>query len=175
MRRLRNSRASAAAAIAQVRSRAAHYARVGSRSTLRPGDGGAAAASRPAASRRKRRRRKRRRRKRRRRKRRRRGGGGDGGVNVRSPRPGGLLRRYLRDWSGHAARLGSRVGRVGRYDRAAAPHMRVGPRGRALSRVQRGRRSGARLAPAVLTPRRRRGTDRGRLYFFSETPGISHH
>ena len=51
--------------------------------------------------------------------------------------PGGLLRPRARDWSGHEARLGSRVGRVGRYDRAAAPHMRVGPRGRALSRVQR--------------------------------------
>ena len=38
-----------------------------------------------------------------------------------------------------------------------------------------GRRSGARLAPAVLPSPRRRGTDRGRLYFFSETPGISHH
>ena len=37
-----------------------------------------------------------------------------------------------------------------------------------------GRRSGARLAPAVLSPRRRRGTDRGRLHLFSETPGISH-
>ena len=36
-----------------------------------------------------------------------------------------------------------------------------------------GRRSGARLAPAVLAPSRRRGTDRGRLYF-SETTGISH-
>ena len=38
-----------------------------------------------------------------------------------------------------------------------------------------GRRSGARLAPAVPTSRRCRGTDRGCLYFFSETPGISHH
>ena len=38
-----------------------------------------------------------------------------------------------------------------------------------------GRRSGARLAPVVLTSRRCRGTDRGRLYFFPETPGISHH
>ena len=59
------------------------------------------------------------------------------GVHVRSPRPGGLLRPRTCDWSGHEARLGSRVGRVGRYERAAAPHMRVGPRGRALSRVQR--------------------------------------
>ena len=58
-------------------------------------------------------------------------------VHVRPPRPSGLLRPHARDWSGHEARLGSRVGRVGRYDRAAAPHMRVGPRGRALSRVQR--------------------------------------
>ena len=49
--------------------------------------------------------------------------------------------------------------------------------GRAVARYLafNGRRSGARLAPAVLTSRRRRGTDRGRLYFFPETPGISHH
>ena len=49
--------------------------------------------------------------------------------------------------------------------------------GRAVARYLafNGRRSGARLAPAVLTPRRRRGTDRGRLLFFPETPGISHH
>ena len=60
-----------------------------------------------------------------------------GRVHVRSPRPGGLLRSRARDWSGHEARLGSRVSRMGRYERAAAPHMRVGPRGRALSRVQR--------------------------------------
>ena len=33
-----------------------------------------------------------------------------------------------------------------------------------------GRRSGARLAPAVLTSRRRKGTDRGRLYFFQRPP-----
>ena len=38
-----------------------------------------------------------------------------------------------------------------------------------------GRRSGARPAPAVLTPHRRTDMDRGRLHFFSETPGISHH
>ena len=61
----------------------------------------------------------------------------DGRVQVRSPRSSGLLRPRARDWGGHEARLGSRVGRVGRYERAAAPHMRVGPRGRALSRVQR--------------------------------------
>ena len=49
--------------------------------------------------------------------------------------------------------------------------------GRAVARYLafNGRRSGARLAPAVLTSRRRRGTDRGRLHFFPETPGISHH
>ena len=46
--------------------------------------------------------------------------------------------------------------------------------GRAVARYLafNGRRSGARLAPVVLTSRRRRGTDRGRLHFFSETPGI---
>ena len=49
--------------------------------------------------------------------------------------------------------------------------------GRAVARYLafNGRRSGARLAPVVLTSPRRRGTDRGRLYFFPETPGISHH
>ena len=59
-------------------------------------------------------------------------------VQVISPRSSGLLRDTARATGVVGeARLGSRVGRVGRYDRAAAPHMRVGPRGRALSRVQR--------------------------------------
>ena len=49
--------------------------------------------------------------------------------------------------------------------------------GRAVARYLafNGCRSGARLASVVLTPRRRRGTDRGRLNLFPETPGISHH
>ena len=49
--------------------------------------------------------------------------------------------------------------------------------GRAVARYRafNGRRSGARPAPAVLTSHRRTGMDRGRLHFFSETPGISHH
>ena len=44
--------------------------------------------------------------------------------------------------------------------------------GRAVARYLafNGRRSGARLAPAVLTSRRRRGTDRGRLYFPPRDP-----
>ena len=58
-------------------------------------------------------------------------------VQVTSPRSSGLLRHRARNWGDRETRLGSRVGRVGRYDRAAALHMRVGPRGRALSRVQR--------------------------------------
>ena len=52
------------------------------------------------------------------------------------------------------------MGRVGRYDRAAAPHVRVGPRDRALSRVQRPPQWRAELAPAALTPRRRRELDK---------------
>ena len=60
------------------------------------------------------------------------------GVHVRSPRPGGLLRPRARNWGGHEARLGSHVGRVGRYDRAAAPHMRVDTRSsRAVAVVAR--------------------------------------
>ena len=79
-----------------MRSRAAHYARVGSRSTLRPGDGGAAAASRPAAARRKRRRRKRRRR----------GGGDDGGGAIHASH------RRRRRSLGTRSRVASRVSRV---------------------------------------------------------------
>ena len=56
----------------------------------------------------------------------------------RSPRPCGFLRHRARDRGGHEARLGSHVGRVGRYDRAAAPHMRVDTRSsRAVAVVAR--------------------------------------
>ena len=67
------------------------------------------------------------------------------GVHVGSPRAGGLLRHPALDWSGHGARLGSRVGRVGRYDPAAAPHMRVDMRSGAFN----GRRSARGMAPQV--------------------------
>ena len=36
-----------------------------------------------------------------------------------------------------------------------------------------GRRSGARLAPAVLTPHRRTNTDRGRFFFFRDPRHIA--
>ena len=49
------------------------------------------------------------------------------------------------------------------WDRAAARYLAFN-----------GRRSGARLAPVVLTSHRRTNTDQGRLVFLSETPGISH-
>ena len=52
---------------------------------------------------------------------------------------------------------------VPEWDRAVALYLAVN-----------GRRIGARLAPAVLTPHRRTNTDRGRLVFFSDTSGISH-
>ena len=74
----------------------------------------------------------------------------DIGVHVRPPRPSGLLRPRARDWGGHEARLGSRVGRVGRYERAAAPHMRVGPRGRRVQRPPQWR--AARAGGADVTP-----------------------
>ena len=61
-------------------------------------------------------------------------------------------------------------GHVGRYNQAAGPPTPACSHTGAFN----GRRSGVRLAPAVLTPRRRRGTDRGHFIFFSETPGISH-
>ena len=67
------------------------------------------------------------------------------GVHVGSPRPGGLLRHPALDWSGHGARLGSRVGCVGRYDPAAAPHMRVDMRSGAFN----GRRSARGMALQV--------------------------
>ena len=77
-------------------------------------------------------------------------------VHVRSPRASGLLR-------------GMRVGRAVRYDRAAAPHMRVGPRGRALSRVQRPPQwRAARAGGADVTPTHEHGP--GPFDFFSRDP-----
>ena len=90
-------------------------------------------------------------------------------MHVRPPRPSGLLRPCARDWGGHEARLGSRVGRVGRYERAAAPHMRVGPRGRALSRVQRPSQwRAARAGGADVTPTHGHGP--GSFAFFFRDP-----
>ena len=84
-------------------------------------------------------------------------------VHVGSPRASGLLQGNARDWCGHKARPGLRVGRAAldtterqlgtcEWDRAVARYLTFN-----------GRRSGARLAPTVLTPHRPRGTDRGRL------------
>ena len=92
-----------------------------------------------------------------------------GGVHVRPPRSGGLLRPRARDWGGHEARLGSHVGRVGRYDRAAA---RTCEWDRAVARYLafNSRRSGAWLASVVLMSHRRTNTDRGHFFIFQRLP-----
>ena len=76
-------------------------------------------------------------------------GGGEGKSASQVTGWGGLLRYRAHDWGAYA-RLGSRVGRVGRYDRAAAPHVRVDTRSGAFN----SRRS-ARARAAWATPRPR--------------------
>jgi hypothetical protein len=66
-------------------------------------------------------------------------------VHAGSPRTGGLLRHWARNWGVHEARLGSCVGPVGGHDRAAAPHMRVDVR----SGVFNDRHSSRGMAPQV--------------------------
>ena len=89
-------------------------------------------------------------------------------VQVRSPRPGESTRPRARDWGGPRSWARACVvrgdtteqqPRTCEWDRAVARYLAFN-----------GRRSGARLAPAVLASHRRRGTDRGRLHFFSRDP-----
>ena len=94
-------------------------------------------------------------------------------VHVGSPRPGGLLRHPALDWSGHGARLGSRVGCVGRHDHMTQRQPRTCEWTCAVARS---------TAVAVRAAWRRRSMTpvvasdwrRGALGFFSCPPKVSH-